>query len=415
MSVAAPPQSLSAFVRANAPWLGAGALMTFSSSFGQTFFIALFAGEIRAEFGLSHGDWGGIYTLGTLMSAALMMWAGGLTDRFRARTLCTGLMVVFALVCAFAASVWSPAALAAAVFGLRFCGQGMLYHTAIVSMGRWFARARGRAVAVCTLGFSVGEAVLPVLFVALIGLVGWRGAWWAAAGLALCLAPLFPRLLRTERTPRSVPEAEQAAGLQGRHWTRGEALRHWLFWAVLTGVLAPPVFGTAFFFHQVHLTELKGWPLEGFAALFALYVAVAVPATFAGGWAADRYGAARVLALWPGLLAVGLGVAGAFQPFWAAALTMALLGAMQGFGSAASGAFWPEIYGTRNLGSIRALATSSMVFATAVGPGVSGWLIDAGVGFETQLLGMAGWSAVMAAGFAWIGARVERERAASPG
>lgn len=409
-----PPQgSLRAFLTANAPWLAAGALMTFSSSFGQTFFIALFAGEIRAEFGLSHGEWGAIYTLGTLMSAALMVWAGGLTDRLRARTLCTGLMVMFAGACGFAASVWSPAALTAAVFGLRFCGQGMLYHVAIVSMGRWFARARGRAVAIATLGFSVGEAVLPALFVALIGLLGWRGAWWAAAGLALCLAPLFPRLLRAERTPRSWSEDAQAPGLGGRHWTRGEALRHWLFWAALPGVLAPPVFGTAFFFHQVHLTELKGWPLEGFAALFALYVAVAVPASFAGGWAADRFGAARALAPWPGLLAAGLGVAGAFQPFWAAALAMAALGAMQGFGSAVSGAFWPEIYGTRNLGSIRALATSSMVFATAVGPGVSGWLIDAGVGFEAQLTGMAAWSAATALGFAAIAARVDRERAAA--
>lgn len=412
--MSAPTERLGAFLTANAPWLAAGALMTFSSSFGQTFFIALFAGEIRAEFGLSHGDWGGIYTLGTLMSAALMVWAGGLTDRVRARTLCTGLMVGFAGVCGLAASVWSPAALVLAVFGLRFCGQGMLYHTAIVSMGRWFARARGRAVAIATLGFSAGEAVLPALFVALIGVLGWRGAWWAAAGLALCLAPLFLWLLRAERTPRSLEESAQAPGLGGRHWTRGEALRHWLFWATLPGVLTPPVFGTAFFFHQVHLTELKGWPLEGFAALFALYVAVSIPSSFLGGWAVDRFGATRMLALWPGLLAVGLGIAGAFEPFWAAALAMAALGAMQGFGTAAAGAFWPEIYGTRNLGAIRALASSWMVCATAVGPGASGWLIDAGVGFETQLIGMAAWSAAVALGFVAIGARVERERATAP-
>ena len=31
------------------------------------------------------------------------------------------------------------------------------------------------------------------------------------------------------------------------------------------------------------------------------------------------------------------------------------------------GALWPELYGTRNLGSIKALATSAMVFATALG------------------------------------------------
>ncbi|MCH9825026.1 MAG: MFS transporter, partial [Alphaproteobacteria bacterium] len=75
------------FLRLNVRWLAAGALLMFMSSFGQTFFISIFAGEIRAEFGLSHGEWGGIYALGTLASAIVMVWSGGLTDRFRVRTL----------------------------------------------------------------------------------------------------------------------------------------------------------------------------------------------------------------------------------------------------------------------------------------------------------------------------------------
>ena len=49
------------FLTRNAPWLGAGAMLTLLSSFGQTFFISIFAGEIRADFGLSHAAWGGIY------------------------------------------------------------------------------------------------------------------------------------------------------------------------------------------------------------------------------------------------------------------------------------------------------------------------------------------------------------------
>ena len=43
-----------AFLRDNAPWLTAGVLLTFLSSFGQTYFISIFAGEIRDTFGLSH-------------------------------------------------------------------------------------------------------------------------------------------------------------------------------------------------------------------------------------------------------------------------------------------------------------------------------------------------------------------------
>ena len=51
------------FLFKNAPWLAVGALLTLLSSFGQTFFISIFAAEIQSEFGLSHGAWGGIYAL----------------------------------------------------------------------------------------------------------------------------------------------------------------------------------------------------------------------------------------------------------------------------------------------------------------------------------------------------------------
>ena len=75
------------FLRNNVRWLSAGSMLTFLSSFGQTFFIALFAGEISKTFDLSPGQWGGIYTLGTTASAIVMVWAGGLSDILRARTL----------------------------------------------------------------------------------------------------------------------------------------------------------------------------------------------------------------------------------------------------------------------------------------------------------------------------------------
>ncbi|MGB0798205.1 MAG: MFS transporter, partial [Planktomarina sp.] len=66
------------FIKSNARWLLAGMLLTFTSSFGQTYFISLFAGEIQNTFSLSHGGWASIYLIGTLASAIVMIWAGGL-------------------------------------------------------------------------------------------------------------------------------------------------------------------------------------------------------------------------------------------------------------------------------------------------------------------------------------------------
>ena len=73
------------FVTKNKNWLGAGALLTLSSSYGQTFFISLFAGKIMEGFSLTDGQWGSVYALSTTFSAIVMVWAGALTDKFRAR------------------------------------------------------------------------------------------------------------------------------------------------------------------------------------------------------------------------------------------------------------------------------------------------------------------------------------------
>lgn len=46
---------------------------------------------------------------------------------------------------------------------------------------------------------------------------------------------------------------------------------------------------------------------------------------------------------------------------------------------------WPEIYGTAHLGAIRSVVVAVMVLASAMGPGITGYLIDAGVDYSLQL------------------------------
>ena len=65
------------------PELSLGVFLIFISSFGQTFFISLFSGEIRNEFNLSHGMFGIFYSAATLISAIVFFWLGKLTDQFR--------------------------------------------------------------------------------------------------------------------------------------------------------------------------------------------------------------------------------------------------------------------------------------------------------------------------------------------
>ena len=63
--------------------LSFGFFVTLASSFGQTYFIAIFGPEIQAEFGLSHTVWGTVYLIGTICSALLLTYTGSLIDHYR--------------------------------------------------------------------------------------------------------------------------------------------------------------------------------------------------------------------------------------------------------------------------------------------------------------------------------------------
>ena len=375
-----------AFLAQNARWLGAGALMTLLSSFGQTFFISIFSGEIQRAHGLTEGSWGAIYTVGTAASAAAMLWAGAQADRHSARSLGTVVLLCLAGACLAMAAAPAAWALLIAVFALRLAGQGMTGHVATVAVARWFEATRGRALSVASLGFSAGEAVLPVLFVALLPSMGFRALWVLSALLVLAAIPLLRRLLAEERQPSGTAEGPpRLAGMDGRHWTRRGVLGSRLFWAMVPTLLAPSAFGTAFFFLQVHLAETKGWSHLGLVALFPLYTATAIASMLVAGWAVDRFGSGRIVPVFLLPLAGAFLVLAGARDLGAAAVGLMLMGVTTGINFTLPGAFWAEFYGTRHLGAIKATAAAVMVLGTAIGPGLTGALIDAGVPFEDQM------------------------------
>ncbi|EPX77632.1 MFS transporter [Litoreibacter arenae] len=379
------------FIRANLGWLSAGFLLTFSSSFGQTFFLSIFAGEIRTEFDLTHAAWGGIYMIGTLASAATMVWAGVLTDHFRVRVLGTAVLVTLAAACVSMAFVSSVPMLVVLIFMLRLMGQGMSSHVASTAMARWFIAARGRALAIASFGFSIGEALLPIFFVALMAVIGWRSSWLVAAGALLLISPLIFSLLKQERTPQSSSNEDQVAGMGGKHWTRVQVLRSSLFWLLVPVLIGPPAFGTAFFFLQVHLAEVKGWTHFDLVQLFPVYTALAICSMIASGFAIDRFGTGRMMSIYTLPLAVGFVIFSQSASLAVAAIGIAFFAMTSGMQATLPAAFWAEFFGTRHLGSIKAMATAIMVFGSAIGPGLTGLIIDMGVDYSRQMVWVAGY------------------------
>ena len=392
------------FLRTNLPWLGAGLLLTLASSFGQTFFISLMGGYYREELDLSHGQFGGLYMVATLLSAITLIYAGGIADRMTARKLGAFVMIGLAGACLFMSLVTSAFMLFIAIYLLRFLGQGMLSHLEVTAIARWFAATRGKALAVASWGHPLGEGLLPATVAFMLTLMAWRSVWLSMAVVLLfVLVPVYLLTLRGERQPQGTETARDLlTGLRGKHWTRPEVLRHPLFWWLIPVLMGSPLIGTAVLFHQAHIAEIKGWTLAQFTAGFTAYAILSIGNSLFFGVLVDRFTACRVLPLYLVPMALGLIVLGLFDGPWVAFVILGSIGMTAGAGMATVGAMWAELYGTKHLGSIRALSVAAMVFSSALGPGLTGFLIDFGYPFDVQCVWMGIYCLAMSPVIVWL-------------
>ncbi len=375
------------FIKTNARWLAGGLTLTFFSSFGQTFFIAFYAGQIRGEFTLSHGEFGSVYMIGTLCSAITLIFIGKVVDHVSVRHVASAVILLYSCACAVMASAESVYMLSLAVFLLRLCGQGMMTHTAMTAMGRWFVSTRGRAVAITGSGHQLGEGLLPWVIVPLLAILDYRLLWWGCAlALILVALPLTRLCFGQDRQPLG---HEVEAPEQGHQWTRREVVADKWFWVICIAVLAPGFIGTSIWFHQVHFLEFKGWARASMVVGFSLMSVTTVVTALLTGMLVDRVSAYRLLpfiVLPLSLAAFSLAVSSEQLMLLPA---MFLMGLSQGVYTAVFGAVWSEVYGVRYLGAVRSVVFAGMVFSSAAGPGITGWLIDQGINFEHQLYYMS--------------------------
>ncbi len=382
-----------AFLRDNLKLLGFGFAAALFSSFGQTYFIGVYREPISAAYGLSNSDFGLYYMIVTIGSAVGLNRFGHLIDGMPLARYATGLLLLLAVACLFMGLAGPVFLIFAAMMFVRLMGQGMMTHAAMTTMSRYFDKNRGRAVAIAGLGMPVGQAIFPALAVFLMTRMDWQTSWLVFAAICLLVAlPLIRYLLRHhERHHANWLAATAANGhsdgaTPGRVWRRRDVVRDFRFYLMLPALIVTPFWITAVFFFAEDIASSKGWTMQAFTGLYWLYALGAAVTPLLGGALVDHFGGRRLLPWYPPVMALGLWVGLASSGVVGIGLFLALMGLVLGAAGPVNNAMWAEMYGTRYLGEIKALATSLLVLSTALAPYLLGLLLDAGIAFDTLLI-----------------------------
>jgi predicted MFS family arabinose efflux permease len=361
-----------------------GFIFTFFSCFGQSFFIGLFNSSIRETLSITHGQFGTIYASATLFSSLLLIWIGKKIDDVNVIKFAIFVTILLSFSSFFFSKTSSVAFLFVAIFLMRFSGQGLMSHTASTTISRYFTKSRGKALSIIWFGLSSAEFIMPVLIVYLLTLIVWQDLWVIFSLIVLICLPLASYILvkDVKLDTRENTQNEKLKENNIKNWKRIEVLGDYRFYIVSLNMLAMPWIATGVFVYQSFVTNSKGWGEYTIAQSFMSYSIFSVITLIVAGYLIDKFTSRKLLIYMNIPLFLGTLVIIYFDAPQTAFLFLGLVGISNGLANLLGSSTWAEIYGVKYIGSIKALTTALMVFATAFGTALFGFLIDAGFSIE---------------------------------
>ncbi len=147
-------------------------------------------------------------------------------------------------------------------------------------------------------------------------------------------------------------------------------------------MLAMPWIVTGIFVYQSFISDSKNWDLYIIPKSFMAYSIASIFTLIAAGILVDKYTSRKLIKFINIPLLVGLIFLYFFnQPIYAY-IFFCLVGISNGLANVLGSSTWAEIYGVKFIGGIKALTTALMVFSTAFGTAVFGFLIDLRLSIE---------------------------------
>ena len=364
-----------------------GFIFTFFSSFGQSFFLGLFNSPIRNELGITHGQFGNIYAMATIISSVLLIWVGKKIDEYQIFYYSFFVIILLFLSSLFFSFINSIFLLAIGIFLMRFSGQGLMSHTSTTTISRFFEKSRGKALSTIWFGLSSAEFILPVFVTYFFVIYSWRTVWQGIAIIIILFLPIVIfNTIRSVKLESREKDQNPKINLKIKSWRRVEVIKDFRFYIVSLNMLAMPWVATGVFVYQSFITESKMWSIYSIPKAFMVYSITSIVTLFFSGFLVDKFTSRKLIPLMNIPLLFAMLVLFYYEQEISAFIFLGLIGVSNGLANVLGSSTWAEIYGVKYIGSIKALTTALMVFSTAFGTALFGALIDRGYDIENIAL-----------------------------
>ena len=361
-----------------------GFIFTFFSSFGQSFFLGLFNSSIRDALSISHGQFGSIYASATLLSSFILIWLGKKIDDVNAIKFAFFVIISLSISSFLFSKINSIVFLFFAIFLMRLFGQGLMSHTATTTVSRYFDKSRGKALSTAWLGLSSAEFLLPVAIVYLLTILDWRDLWVSFSLLIILFLSVSSVFLirKLDINSRETENKKNENGNKIKQWKRSEVLKDYKFYIICGNLLAMPWIFTGFAVFQSFVQSSKEWGPYVIAQSFMAYSILSVITLFVTGFLIDKFTSRKLLIFTNIPLMLATLILIFFDNPFSSFIFLGLMGITNGFANVLGSSTWAELYGVKFIGGIKAMTSALMVFSTAFGTALFGFLIDKGFTIE---------------------------------
>jgi MFS family permease len=355
----------------------------------------LFVVPVSEAFGLTRAQMNTGAILLNLGMAVASPFLGRVIDRFPARPVMIASGVVFGASLAILGLSTSPL-LSALVIALPLAaavvGCGTLTSPALVS--RWFTVHRGRALAISTIGISIGPVVVTPLVGAMIEAMGWRQTLVVLGAASGLLIAAMAALVRNLPGPGDIePGAAQAQTEQagnevplGPVLTIGQLLRQPKFWTIAIGCALYFAILTTDIVSLIPLAQGEGLSTTQAASLMSVYGVLAVIGALVFAGIGDRFRQIYIFAAMTAVIGIanaGLMIVHGYVPLLACAGFIGLAG---GITSPGFMALIAEYFGTASFGIAIGTASFVSTFVSAIAVRFGGEIFDRTGSYDLMLL-----------------------------